>query len=59
MGEPKQKPESDKERPVFGPHPADRDLFEGADELRAVDAEAYLTWLATGAGDDPWPESSS
>jgi len=59
MAEPKRK--SKPERSKYGPHPEDvaAGAFDGADELREVDAERYLRWLETGEGEAPWPESSS
>jgi hypothetical protein len=61
MADPKRKPKPEPERPKYGPHPDDvaAGAFDGADDLHEVDAEAYLRWLETGEGDDPWPESSS
>jgi hypothetical protein len=61
MADSKRKPKPGLERPKVGPHPDDlaAGAFDGADDLREVDAEAYLRWLETGEGDDPWPESSS
>ncbi len=59
MAGPKRKPKPEPSK--YGPHPEDvaSGAFDGADELREVDAEAYLRWLETGAGEEPWPESSS
>lgn len=61
MADAKRKLQPEPERPKHGPHPDDvaAGAFDGADDLREVDAEAYLRWLETGEGDDPWPESSS
>jgi len=52
-------PSDDRESPRVR-HPADftPEQIEQLKRSRVVDAEAYMRWLETGEGPDPWGESS-